>query len=36
MGARARSKNVLFASCGPQIPLTWAKAHWGLWFEHTR
>ena len=28
MGARPRSKTVLFASCGPQIPFTWANAHW--------
>ena len=31
MGVRPRSKNFLFASCGPQIPLTWAKVHTGLW-----
>ena len=30
VGARPRSKNFHFASRGPQIPLTWAKAHWGL------
>ena len=34
MGVRPRSKNVLFASSGPQIPFTWANAHWSLWFEH--
>ena len=32
-GARPRSKTVLFASCGPQIPFTWANAHWSLWSE---
>ena len=35
VGVRPRSKNFLFASCGPQIPLTWAKVHTGLWVKHT-
>ena len=36
VGVRPRSKNVLFASCGPQIPFTWAYTYWSLRVERTR
>ena len=36
VGANHAEVKTLSASCGPQIPLTWRNAYWGLWVEPTR